>query len=494
MSILTVLTVLTVVYGALNARGYARALALAGAAPAGAAIVVGAIAVPVFYAVAVGAAVALVATALGRGTAPPRPRRRLPPGTPLLLLFLGWSFLVTLVAPLLFGGARVQLPSGPAHLVPGVVTSSNVAQVVYLTLGVCVVVFVARSRGAGPELIGLTVGLTVLLSSWRYLHVQGGVPFPEGVFDNSPFFAYVEMASGGTPRFRGILSEPAGLAATCLIAIAYMLPRSYHVTGWRRVGTLTIAGLAGYLGVISTSATFIVAGVAVVLIALTAHGLAFLARRTSMSALIGVVACVLVLVAIWLLPTVSGLVQSTVDQKVNSPSFAQRSGADSGSYELFFDTFGIGAGLGSNRASSFFPGLLSTTGIVGVLLFASLMVLLIRRTVGLLEWRPVIWALVALLVIKVVAGPDLSDTSGVLWMSIGLLSGAAARVTGRGRNDQFEMSPGPADQLPFAPALPRPAVPAPPHPVPTRPGRIPPRRGLRRPGPPTGTGDRPSSG
>jgi hypothetical protein len=32
---------------------------------------------------------------------------------------------------------------------------------------------------------------------------------------------------------------------------------------------------------------------------------------------------------------------------------------------------------------------------------------------------------VAVLVLKVVAGPDLSDSSGILWMSLGLLSRAA---------------------------------------------------------------------
>ena len=82
-------------------------------------------------------------------------------------------------------------------------------------------------------------------------------------------------------------------------------------------------------------------------------------------------------------------------------------------------------GLGGTRASSFFPNLLSTTGLPGTLLFAGAILTVIRRAVSVYEYRPVIWALVTLLMVKVVSGPDLSDASGVLWISIGLLAHAA---------------------------------------------------------------------
>ena len=42
--------------------------------------------------------------------------------------------------------------------------------------------------------------------------------------------------------------------------------------------------------------------------------------------------------------------------------------------------------------------------------------------------RPVFWTLVTLLVAKLFAGPDLSDSSGILWLSLGLLSQAAQRA------------------------------------------------------------------
>ena len=428
MTSLTLATVAIVLYGLLGRHGYGRALALGGVTASGAAVVVGSIAVPTFYAVALGTVVALSISLLGNGKAPPRPRRPLPPGVPLLVLFLLWSVLVTLVAPVVFDGMTVRIPAGETTLAAGYFTSSNVAQVIYLMLGICVLVFLARSPSSSPELIGLVAGTATLLSGWRYLNQVLGLPFPEGLFDNSPAFAYIESAPDDVERFRGIFSEPAGLAGSSLVTIAYLLPRSLQVQGWRRSGALAIAAVAGYLGATSTSATFVVAGVAVAVIAAVTFALRFLLRRTSVSVVASVLACAWVIAALWLLPIVADFVETTVDQKVSSPSYSERSTANAAALDVFVNTFGFGVGLGSNRASSFVPGLLSATGIVGTLVLATAVATLIRRGSAVREYRPVVWALVSLLVAKVIAGPDLHDTTGVFWISLGLLSHAASRV------------------------------------------------------------------
>jgi hypothetical protein len=140
---------------------------------------------------------------------------------------------------------------------------------------------------------------------------------------------------------------------------------------------------------------------------------------------------VLVIVALWILPIVADYTESVVNEKVGSASFDERSDANAVSYEIFLDTYGVGVGLGASRSSSFFAGLLSTTGIVGTLLLAAVVVTLIRRSAPIVEYRPVVWALVTLLVLKIVAGPDLSDTSGVFWMSLGLLSRAVLLAEAR---------------------------------------------------------------
>jgi hypothetical protein len=422
MTTLTLVTVAVIAYGVLNRYGYSRALALGGATPAGAALVAGTTAVPTFYAAAIGAAIALALATLPNGVGAPRARQRFPPGTSLLVLFAAWSIGVTLLAPQLLAGARV-LPAagGDAHLIPGVLTSSNIAQIIYVVLSVCVVIFLARSPHAGPELIGLAVGTCTLLSLWRYT----GAGFPEGLFDNSPSFNFIETAPGGVQRFRGILSEPAGLATASLVTISYMLPRAVALRGWRRFGALAIAGAAGYMGTISTSTTFVVAGGLIAVIALLTFVTGFFLRRTSVSELVSVVACAMVIVALFVLPIVFAFAQAAVDEKVSSSSYDTRSNSDSLAYEIFLDTFGFGTGVGSTRASSFLPGLLATTGLVGTLLFAAAVAGLLFQAAPIRAYRPVVWALVTVLVVKIVSGPDLSDSSGVIWMSLGLLSRAA---------------------------------------------------------------------
>ena len=432
MTSLSLAVLVVVIYGLFNRSGYGRALALGGVTASGAAVVIGSVAVPTFYAVALGTMVVLGLQLLGNAKAPQAPRRPLPPGAPLLLFFFGWSVLITLVAPIAFDGLTVYTPLGEGRLTAGYLTSSNLAQIIYLALGICVFLFLARSAKAGPEIIGLLVTTATLLSLWRYLNQTFGLPFPEGVFDNSPGFEYIESAPGNIERFRGIFSEPSGVAGCSLVTVAYMLPRALQLQGARRISALLIAGVAVFLGVISTSTTFVVAGLAVALIAVVTFILRFVLRRTGMSALGSVVGCGLVIAGLWVLPLVADFVETAVNDKISSASFTERSSANTGALEVLLNSFGMGAGLGSNRASSFIPTLLSTTGVVGTVVFAAAVAVLIRRGSAVRRYRPVVWALVSLLIGKVVAGPDLHDTSGVLWMSLGLLSGAVATKTDAG--------------------------------------------------------------
>jgi hypothetical protein len=378
MTSLTLVMLVVVLYG-VSSRRYGRALALGGAAPTGAALVFGAVAVPTFYAVAFGALAALLLRLLGVGPRPAQPRLVLPAGVEPLVVFLLWAAFVTLVAPFLFNGIKVEAPGSSGHLMAGVVTTSNIAQITYLVLGVAVVIFLARSSSAGPELIGLAAGTVIVLSLWRYLFQMTGLPFPEGLFDNSPAFTYIETAPGGMPRFRGIMSEPAGLAGSCLIAVSYLLPRSKLLHGWRRVGAVLLAVVATYLGIISTSATFVVASIVLLLIVAATFLVRFVLRRMQVSGLVTVVACGVIVIALWVLPIVDDFVERVVNEKTSSSSFDDRSYLNSLAYDLFLDTFGFGVGIGANRASSFLAGLLSTTGLVGTLLFAFALFGLVRR-------------------------------------------------------------------------------------------------------------------
>lgn len=430
MTSLTLVTILVAVYGAVNSRGYVRALALGGATPVGAAAVFAGEALPTFYALAFGAALAL----LGRVLTRTRRGYRVPedpvPGLIPLLAMAGWAVVVTLAAPFLFDG--LVLPSG-ARLAAGLVTSSNIAQIIYIVLSVSVVVFVARSVDVGPEVIGTMVGLVTLLSLWSYLGNTVGLPFPAGFFDNSPTFEFIATAPGGVERVRGILSEPSSLAGSSLVTIAYMLSRARQLSGARRTGALLVAAIALFLGLISTSATFFVAGVVLLGVAGLALGASVLLGRGPLSPLAVTSACAAGIAAVWLLPIVTQLLDQVISDKVASSSYEDRSGADAASFQLVLDTFGVGVGMGANRPSSFVAALLSTVGLVGAVLFAVVVGTLVRRTFHLPRYRPVMWALVAVLIPKVIAGPDLNDAGGTMWMCIGVLAHAATVAQRRSR-------------------------------------------------------------
>lgn len=442
-------TTALIVYGALGPRGFGRSLALGGATPAGAAVVLGdGIAVPTFYAVAVGTLAALVLRLL-RDNVPGSTERPLPvPASRPLVMFVVVSVLVTLVAPLLFDGLLTATPAGLAPLSAGVLTKSNIAQVVYLVLGVAVIAYLARSRWTGPELVGLATCVATLLSLWAWTSKAAGVPFPAGLFDNSPIFVYQETLPTGAPRVRGIFTEPASLAASCLVTTAYCASRLTLVSGFRRLGLIAVVGAALYLGFISTSTTFFVAGVALAAIAVVAATARFILRGAFLGSAAGAVLCAVAVAALFYLPVLANSIGQRIVDKVGTSSYEERSGADTYAFQLLADTYGFGTGLGSNRASSFVSTTLSTVGVVGMFLFVAVVVILIRRGWPVRAVRPALWALVALLICKVVSGPDLSDPTGVLWLSLGVLANAALRKgTLRGGGQSHRREPA-AEWLP----------------------------------------------
>ena len=421
MTSLTLITLAVVFYGLLGKHGYGRALALGGATAAGSAAYLGGVAIPTFYATAIVAAGLVVArTCLPRKDVA-GPRRGADIGLVLLACFLLWSVLITLVAPFLFPGAPTVNPVRGV-LVPGELTSSNLAQIIYLFLGLAVVVFLRTSRGGGTELIGLAAGVCTALSAWRYLAQVGGLPFPQGLFDNSPSFAYIETAAGGVPRFRGILSEPAGLAANCMVTIFYMVSRARQVRGLRRAGCLLLAAAALYMGAVSTSTTFVIAGLAGVALVIMVVAFGFLSRRVAFARSMVFLGAIGVVVLVWVLPLLYTAIASAVNDKLASSSYVDRSSANEDALASFFNSFGLGIGVGAVRASSFVPTLLGATGVIGAALFTGAVVVFVRRSALSPARRPVVWALVAFLIIKVSSGPDLSDSSGILWIALGLLS------------------------------------------------------------------------
>lgn len=403
-------------------------LALAGVAPAGVALIVGGLGIPVFYFVAMFAA-ASVGLRLASVTTGPPVRIRDVPGGRALMAFGIWAAVVTVTAPALFPGMTVlgSSPTTQTMLVPGTVTSSNIAQVAYLWIALAVILLVASVERTHGCLVGVTVIAIVALSFWKYLSDLAGLPFPAGLFDNNPGWIYIQTAPGGAERFRGILSEPASLATYCLAAAAFavaMLPRVATVA---KVGLLVVLGASVWMGVASTSTTFVVAGSILCALALLAFAWPLFRRRKRLSPTHVVVALVLLILGYVVGPALSHYVTDVVMAKSGSDSYSARSGLDAFSLQVAFRSMGFGVGLGANRPSSFALMLLSNVGVVGFLLFVAAVVLIVRHALTCGGAAPTVWVLVAILTAKLVSGPDLSDPSGLLYVSLGALAGLSTR-------------------------------------------------------------------
>lgn len=176
------------------------------------------------------------------------------------------------------------------------------------------------------------------------------------------------------------------------------------------------------MGIDSTSATFVVAGALVLSLAIVSFVVPWVFSRVALSVVGTLFLIAMIGFSLWVLPQIGEYVGRTVDDKVGSSSFDARGESDARAYSNFLDSGGLGTGLGSSRGSAFLPNLLSTTGLLGTVLFGGIVVGLLIGARRLPHYRPVVWTLVAVLVVKSISGPDLSDPSGVLWICLGLLA------------------------------------------------------------------------
>ncbi|CAN5272662.1 hypothetical protein BH09ACT1_BH09ACT1_12520 [soil metagenome] len=414
-----------------RSKGYVRLMAVGGGMPIGVVVVLGGQSLPVFYTLAIGTLLALFLVPIitrkpSAFAALGGPR----PGAIALLLFVAWSAIITLIAPALFAGmpvliARDGLDEGLLN--PGTLgyTVSNIAQVAYLVLGAGTVFFLSRSKGSTPGLIGFMLGTVTILSFWRYTGLHYNVPFPYGFFDNSTAVRIIESTSTGEARFRGIFSEPSGLASASLTAMIYFAMRFKWLRGWKLVLAIAIFVMAAINALVSTAGTFVAAGLLMLAILCAVGIWKFVSGGVRLNATIVIIAMLVVSVGVFFLPAVISVISGIINNKVGSSSYDSRTGVDQFSILLAIKTWGLGVGLGSNRPSSFLAMLLSCVGVPGTALFFVAIGSIMKKAYQIPQYRATVWALTSVLASKVISGPNLSDPSALLWISAGVLAHAA---------------------------------------------------------------------
>jgi hypothetical protein len=304
-----------------------------------------------------------------------RKRKDLVAEHPLLVGILGYALLVTVAMPFVLEGVGViasqyGMDEQVNNLTPLSWTSSNVAQLVYLALNVTFLV-VASTRGdLGQSFLttAFSAGTIVAFSAWL-VESRGGA-WPHELFDNSPRGFY-EMLN---PRLRGQYSEASHLGAFALAAAGYFGVMTVKARRTRtRVVSMAFGAAALMCMVEAGSATAFVGG------ALGCIGLMLIPvasfLRYGATAKVGAVVGFFLMAAalIAATPRILGWATDQVARKSGTMSMNTRSYTNGVALDVLRESWYVGVGLGSSRASSLLLMLLGTIGLVGTGLFLLLL-------------------------------------------------------------------------------------------------------------------------
>ncbi len=370
---------------------------------------------------------------------------------PRTRLAMGWMAATTVVAvagavvlPRVFAGAGVMSPRLDADAAaPLSFSTSNVAQAAYLLLNLGLLWYAAQTgdddrtvhsmvvamRSAGAIVLGLAV--------YQFAASYTGLPYPEDVlYSNTAYVMMHGTSIMDLPRLCSTFTEPAGMA---VFLVGYLMFLAAEPPSRRRGAIAIRMSLIGTtIGVLalSTSSTAYV-GLAGAAAWATARFLAVPlitgARRNPRAAAAVVLMTIVAVAAVASSETLRELLRKMVFEKDESSSYDERAGADAFATGLFKSTWGLGVGLGSNRASSFGPSLLSTVGLFGVAGLGGALIHLLRspdrRATGpAAQWHaPFAAGLLGVVGTKMVSSPDLVTPS--MWSLMAALlcvHGAAA--------------------------------------------------------------------
>jgi hypothetical protein len=290
--------------------------------------------------------------------------------------------------PRVFAGITEIIPLGTTAFddtgstVPLAPVSSNVTQSLYLsTTLLCLITLtaIAATREGFSAVFTALLACCVANTVFAVLDIATyatGTQELLGFIRNARYTLHTDSEIAGMKRIVGSYTEASVFARSTLGVLGFT--GTLWLCGVRPGLTGTIAGLSLALIVLSTSSTGL-AGAPVMLLLLYAFAIARLvlgnaARQAAIFALgapvIGLLAVVLLLLDPDATAKVYGYVDLVVLNKASSDSGIERSSWNVVSFQNFLDSWGLGVGLGTARASSFAVALLASVGIPGALFYA----------------------------------------------------------------------------------------------------------------------------
>jgi hypothetical protein len=308
------------------------------------------------------------------------------PGFWLMCLVI-YGLVSGVVMPRLLAGSMPIIPLGTSEYadtgstVPLGPVSSNLTQGIYLVADfVCFVMIVAiASTQAGfttiaSALVAYAAG-NVLFAFVDLGTYATGTQWLLDFIRNAQYALHIEEEISGLKRIVGSFTEASAFARSTLGALGFT--GTLWLCGWRPAltGTLALASLA--LVVLSTSSTGL-AGTPPVLLILYATALMRLGVHPSRPFRSAAVLCAPLLVLAVILATqlddetskpIRDYIDALIFNKATTDSGIERNTWNTFALQNFFDSYGLGVGLGTVRTSSFPIALLSNVGVPGTIFY-----------------------------------------------------------------------------------------------------------------------------
>lgn len=373
-----------------------------------------------------------------------------------LLLFLFWvvATLTTIFMPRIFIGQIEIIPvrgtlNASYPLYP---TPQNISQLAYLTISVITVVAFARllqnESLRRHALMGVFVGGCVAVGTGFLDFASQYAPITPLLepFRTATYALLTDVEVLGAKRVIGLMPEASTYGNLCLNFLCMLVFLRHWVSGRlvpSHIFFALIGGLTLFCWLSTSSSTYVALVMLLGLLGGEWFWRAYSSGRDPRRgrglvpefwlAFSGVFALLAVIfVAPSLLDPITAMFDRMVLQKTTSHSFEERNMWTAVSLQAMIDTYGIGVGVGSTRPSNALVAVLSSTGVVGALLFYGFLLQLLARRAhpsdseGTAIVSAVRWAFLPLFTVNLLVGT--SADFGAFWaFQFGLLMAIGIR-------------------------------------------------------------------
>jgi len=369
-----------------------------------------------------------------------------------LAAFTVYAVLSTVFLPRLFAGSievfsivrDVDGQGGGSFTRAIAPSAGNVTQSLYL-IGDLVVFAAVLAHAAWRGLTTIAnavlaaAAVNLLFAAADLITFRMGMPDALDFMRSANYGMLVEGEISGYKRLVGSFSEASAFGGVTLVYFAFCFELWLRGVHARVAGVLATLSLAAVLAATSATAYVAICVYAgfVLLRLLAGLLLGTMSRRVALLSSAIAVGAILLLMSLALIPSVwtelSDLADKTLLNKLHTQSGIERSLWNAHAMDAFFQSSGLGVGVGSARASSFLVAVLANTGVIGlgllVPVLASLALLIVRgspdqRTDGYIAAGG--WASFALLIAACVSGSTV-DLGLLFYINAAITTGAALR-------------------------------------------------------------------